>query len=65
MQSSGARNIGFAPANLAGNNGNDGGKVIAVNYARVNLGLRGGLRIESAFSIFIFRLRYAAVKLSG
>lgn len=49
MQGSGARNIGFTPANASGNNGNNSGKVVAVNYSRVNVGLRGGLRTESAF----------------
>lgn len=53
MQSSGARNIGFTPANLTGNNRDNSGKVVTVNYALANIRLRGSLRIESAFSIFI------------
>lgn len=54
MQGSGAHNIGFTPANLPGNNRDNSGEVVAVNYSRVNVGLRGGLRTESAFSIVIF-----------
>lgn len=54
MQCPGARDIGFASANLTWNNRDNIGKVIIAMFAQAGGEAWGGLRIESAFFEFYF-----------
>jgi hypothetical protein len=62
MQCLSANNTGLTPANLTGNNGDNSGKVIIAMFALASVGLWGGLRIESAFSIVMFSAPLCGVK---
>jgi hypothetical protein len=49
MQCPGARDIGFTPANLTGNNGNNSGKVIIAMLAWLTLGCGAASELNRLF----------------